>query len=91
MRLRSWLIPLLSRYRLLVPLALAQAAPTFLIACQAITISGSYVVGQNISATGDCFITQADYVTINLGGYAVSGDGTGSGVTDHIARGPVRT
>jgi hypothetical protein len=40
------------------------------------------MVRQNISATGDCFVIQADYVTISLGGYVISGDGTGSGVTD---------
>jgi hypothetical protein len=40
------------------------------------------VVRQNLSTSGHCFVIQADYVTLNLAGYTLSGDGTGSGVTD---------
>jgi hypothetical protein len=82
MRLYSRLVSLLALCGLLAPLALAQATPASLSACQAITTSGSYKVRQNIDATGDCFVIQADYVTINLAGYVISGDGTGSGITD---------
>ena len=88
MRLHSRLISLLGLCGLLAQLAPAQAALTSLTACQTITTSGSYVVRQNISATGDCFVIQADYVTISLAGYVISGDGTGIGVTDE---GNVRT
>jgi hypothetical protein len=63
-------------------LTLSHAAPTLLTACGAITTSGIYVVRQNLTATGDCFVIQADHVELSLAGFTLTGDGSGSGVTD---------
>jgi parallel beta-helix repeat protein len=59
----------------------AEAAPTGINACQSLG-SGSYVLTADLSASGDCLVVGADFVTIDLAGFAISGNGTGSGVTD---------
>ncbi|MEM7561415.1 MAG: right-handed parallel beta-helix repeat-containing protein [Pseudomonadota bacterium] len=48
--------------------------------CQTITKSGSYLVTGNFTANGDCLIVAASFVQIDLGGYLLTGNGTGSGV-----------
>jgi len=63
-------------------LSLGQAAPTRLSACASIATSGVYVVRQNLNATGNCFVIGVDNVELNLGGFTLTGDGTGTGVTD---------
>jgi hypothetical protein len=42
--------------------------------------SGSYLLTGNIAAIGDCFILAADDITLDLGGFAITGNGTGSAV-----------
>ncbi len=49
---------------------------------QTITAPGSYVLGNNIRARGDCIVIAADFVTLDLGGFTIRGDGTGLGITD---------
>lgn len=61
--------------------ALEALGPTPLEGCQTISTTGSYVVTQNLTATGDCLIVATDFVTIDLAGFTISGDGTGEGVT----------
>jgi len=57
--------------------------------CMTITKSGSYVVNKNLKATekteGDCIIIDADFVTLDLNGFTLTGldDGTGVGVWDN--------
>ena len=50
--------------------------------CKTITQSGSYVVTKNLNANGDCLVIQADFVTIDLDGFVLEGNGTGGGITD---------
>ncbi len=49
-------------------------------ACGTLAQPGSYVVTQNLTATGDCLFVSADYVTIDLNGFVLSGNQSGSGV-----------
>lgn len=64
----------------------AAAAPARINACQTITQSGSYELTRNLTATGDCIILAANFVTLDLGGFTISGDGTGTAVlTDQQA------
>lgn len=65
----------------------AAAVPKRLRKCQTITDSGSYVVVRNLNAIGDCLLVDASNVVIDLGGFTVTGDGTGYGVREVI--GPV--
>ena len=56
----------------------AAAAPAELSSCQTIHSPGAYVVTQNLSdSAGDCLLLEADQVTIDLNGFAVSGAGSG--------------
>jgi len=58
------------------------AGPSKITKCQTITQSGSYAVENNLTATGDCLVIAADFVTLDLGGFVLTGGGTGQGVTD---------
>ena len=53
--------------------------------CGTISKPGSYVVTRNLTANGDCLVVAADFVTIDLGGWVITGNGTGSGITDQEA------
>jgi len=66
---------------------LAMAAPRLVTNCMAITQSGLYIVLNNIQASGDCLVVQNDFVTIDLSGFVISGNGTGAGVVEHLAVG----
>jgi hypothetical protein len=48
--------------------------------CQAIDQPGSYKLVKNLKATGDCLVLTAQGVTIDLGGFALTGDGTGTAI-----------
>jgi hypothetical protein len=63
------------------------AAPRVMNNCAAITESGSYVVGRNLSATGDCFVVQADFVTVDLDGFLITGNGTGAAFAESLSVG----
>lgn len=67
--------------------SLAQAAPRVLNNCATLTESGAYVVGRNISATGDCFVIAADFVNMDLDGFVVSGNGTGNAFVEQAGPG----
>ena len=64
------------------------AAPQNINNCQTISQPGAYVVNRNLSATGDCLVVAADFVTIDLDGFVLQGNGTGAGVS--VPFGPVR-
>jgi hypothetical protein len=53
----------------------AQAAPTPIRECQTIDQPGSYVLERNLTATGDCLVITANFVTVNLAGFALTGTG----------------
>jgi hypothetical protein len=69
-----------------IPLA-ALAAPRVINTCMTITDPGPYVVGRNLGAAGDCLVVAADNVSIDLDGFVLSGNGTGSGVVEQLAVG----
>jgi hypothetical protein len=54
-------------------------AQTGISACQSVS-AGSYVLTQDIFAVGDCLVVTADNVTIDLKGFQIRGNGTGTGV-----------
>jgi hypothetical protein len=60
----------------IVPGPGAQAAPTAITTCQTISESGSYVLANNISTTGDCLMITASDVTIDLAGFHIASRGT---------------
>ena len=57
-------------------------AVTPISACVTITASGSYVLTRNLVAAGDCLAVAADFVTIDLAGHLITGNGTGAGIRD---------
>jgi Right handed beta helix region len=69
------------------PLSEALALPRLFVACGVITAPGTYIALANINATGDCLVVQSDFVTIDLGGYVITGNGTGSGIVESQAVG----
>jgi len=50
--------------------------------CQTIDKPGSYALAKNLTAHGNCLVITASFVTVDLGGYTISGDGTGVGITN---------
>lgn len=60
----------------------ASAQTTPVSACQTITVSGSYVLTKNLSATGNCLVIAVNNVTINLNGFTISGAKTGVAIGD---------
>ena len=61
----------------------AEAAAGRISKCTKITEPGSYVLTRNLAAAGSCIVVAADFVTIDLGGWVITGPGdTGAGVTD---------
>jgi hypothetical protein len=71
---------------ILLPGKGAQAAPTAISACQPISQPGSYVLTTNIVASGDCLVIAlgVDAVTIDLAGFSISGNGTGTGIRTSV-------
>ncbi|HKD55282.1 MAG TPA: hypothetical protein VKB72_13785 [Steroidobacteraceae bacterium] len=48
--------------------------------CQTIDQPGSYIVVTNLKATGDCLVITADNVTVDLNGFTLTGNGSGTGI-----------
>ncbi len=65
------------------PGASAAGGVVTLSSCSTISKSGAYVLGQNLTRTGDCFKVQAKFVTFDLNGLTLSGNGSGSAITDN--------
>src|SRR5215471_8570013 len=57
-----------------------EQAPTKIRRCQRIDQPGSYKLVDNLHATGDCLVISVDGVTIDLAGFAMTGDGTGTAI-----------
>ena len=68
----------------------ALAAPQGIRTCRPITASGSYVVTRNLTTVGTCLSVLVSFVTIDLGGFTLSGNGTGEGVSDLAAPAPLQ-
>jgi parallel beta-helix repeat protein len=63
-----------------VPWATAQG-PTNITECGVISGSGSYVLANNLTASsGDCLRFTANFVTIDLAGFFIAGNGSGFGI-----------
>ena len=82
------LLSLLAVFVVGVPVDPAVAAPRNISKCTTLTDPGAYVVTRNLAATGDCLILAADFITLDLGGFTIAGDGTGSAIKSN---GPTRT
>jgi parallel beta-helix repeat protein len=63
-----------------------EQGPTKIERCQTIDQPGSYKLVNNLNATGDCLVITTDGVTIDLGGFAMTGDGTGTAITGRQAK-----
>jgi hypothetical protein len=64
----------------------ATAAPKNVNSCGTVGASGSYELTKNLTASGDCLVVTADFVTIDLSGFTIFGDGTGDGIKGDVAR-----
>src|SRR5205823_2429568 len=71
------------------PRASAQG-PITITACRTIDQPGSYVLANNLFATGDCLVVRANFVTIDLAGFLIIGDGTGAGISSELLGTTVR-
>jgi hypothetical protein len=60
----------------------ARAASTPVSSCGTLTPAGNYVLTKNLTATGDCLVIAAANVAIDLNGKTITGNGSGSGITD---------
>jgi hypothetical protein len=61
----------------------AHAAATKIVNCpKTITQPGLYELQDNLDSAGTCIIVQADFVTIDLGGFRIRGNRIGSAITD---------
>jgi hypothetical protein len=65
---------------ILVPEASAREA-TPIKACQTISKPGSYELANNLTAAVDCLVITADFVTIDLAGFLISGGPDGQGIS----------
>ena len=59
----------------------AEAAPSPVSTCGTLAATGSYILTANLTASGDCLVVKADFVTIDLAGFVISGNGKGSGIS----------
>jgi hypothetical protein len=77
---RLWFGGLLGLGGLLGVLSAAWAAPTPSTVCGTISQAGTYVLQSNLTAAGTCLTIDADFVTLNLNGFTLTGDGSGAGI-----------
>src|SRR5262245_3109539 len=56
---------------------------TLITSCQTLSVPGSYILGKSLTAVGTCLVIAADFVTLDLDGQVVTGNGTGLGITDN--------
>jgi parallel beta-helix repeat protein len=54
--------------------------PTKITECRTIGQPGSYVLAKNLTAAGNCLVVVAEFVTVDLAGFLITGDGTGAGI-----------
>lgn len=63
-----------------------QEGPIAISRCRAIDQPGSYRLVDNLRATGNCLSISAEAVTIDLGGFAITGSGTGTAIVGKPAK-----
>jgi prepilin-type processing-associated H-X9-DG protein len=64
--------------------------PTPLRKCQTISQPGSYELADNLTTNGDCLVITADFVTIDLAGFTISGGTGGTGILATPSSGELR-
>jgi hypothetical protein len=72
MRKSAALFPIALAAIILAPAAGARE-PTPLRKCQTISQPGSYELADNLTSTGSCLVIAADFVTVDLAGFSISG------------------
>lgn len=73
---------------LVAPALNASAAPTPISACGTISATGSYVLTQNLTTSGDCLTVSAPGVSINLNGFKIGGaSATGTAIKAALGTG----
>jgi hypothetical protein len=91
MRKSAALFPIALAAIILAPQASAREA-TQLSKCQTISQPGSYELANNLTSTGDCLVITADFVTIDLAGFTITGKGSpvdpGTGILAAPSSGP---
>lgn len=60
----------------------ASAAATAVSTCETLSSPGNYFLTRNLTAAGDCLVIAADNVAIDLNGKTITGNGTGSAISD---------
>ena len=88
MRRRAAYVPMVLAVEVIILTASAGAreqdaqeqGPTKIRRCQTIDQPGSYILVNNIDATGDCLVITTPGATIDLSGFAITGDGTGTAI-----------
>jgi hypothetical protein len=74
MRISAALFPVVLAFGAIILAPGADArAPTMIRACGTISQPGSYELANNLTATGNCLVITADFVTIDLAGFSISG------------------
>ena len=68
----------------------AQEGPTTITECQEIDEPGEYVLGDDLSAEGDCLRITASDVTLDGNDHTIDGDGTGRGLFIESSESTVR-
>ncbi len=61
----------------------AAASPTPESACTTLTAAGTYQLTKNLTVHGSCFVIAGSNIALDLGKHSISGDGTGSAITDN--------
>jgi len=58
------------------------SAATAISACGTLSPAGNYFLTSNLTATGNCLVIGAPNIAIDMKGKTITGNGTGSGITD---------
>jgi hypothetical protein len=80
---------------LLLPLLLvltAQAdertpSPRLVSTCMNLPDPGSYLLANNLDAAGDCLLLKSNFITLDLNGFTIRGNGTGRGIRSSSSSG----
>jgi hypothetical protein len=68
----------------------AFAAPLAITACTTITQPGSYLLANNLSTGGNCIVVATSFVTIDLNGFMMNGNGKGGSAISELPGTAVR-
>jgi hypothetical protein len=66
----------------LAPFAAHAQGPRNINNCTTISEPGAYELRRNLEAKGNCLVIAADFVTIDLKGFVISGNETGTGISN---------